>query len=179
VRAQQRRIRLPRLTEATPFGLRKPCAIKLANAHNARVRIRAAYLGYASGPRCLGTAGEAHHILGAAEYPEGEYDPDNGVALCTACQAEITALQNRARIPHTRLGQPSDWSFALGTIEQVARAPGDGAPVSIATEIRAREKVMGTTVDARLGLRLRYVEPRTDAARPAASVTPIDAYRDL
>jgi hypothetical protein len=81
-------------------------------------------------------------------------------------------------MPHTRLWQASDWSFAFDTIELVAHAA-EGAPVSVSTQIRQRERVMATTLDARLAQRLRYVEPRADAPGPAASVTPIDGYRDL
>jgi hypothetical protein len=77
-----------------------------------------------------------------------------------------------------RLWRPSDWSFALDTLERVPRAAEDSTPVSVWTEIRARERVMGTTTDARLAQRLRYVAPATDAAGSAASVTPIEAYRD-
>jgi hypothetical protein len=36
---------------------------------------------------------------------------------------------------------------------------------------------MGTTFDARLSQRLRYVTPKVDG--PAASVTRMDAYREL
>src|SRR5271166_4141330 len=34
-----------------------------------------------------------------------------------------------------------------------------GGPVGLAAELRAREKVMATTLDARQGLRIRYTEP--------------------
>jgi hypothetical protein len=37
---------------------------------------------------------------------------------------------------------------------------------------------MGTTWDARLGMRLRYVEPRTDDGSPE-SVVSLDSHRDL
>ena len=55
-------------------------------------------------------------------------------------------------------------------------------PAALWTEIRARERVLGTTWDARLAQRLPYVEPRVDAAHPApdaALVTRLDSYRDL
>jgi hypothetical protein len=38
--------------------------------------------------------------LGVAEYPEGDYDPDNGVALCTArkrCQQSTAVRPSAAR----------------------------------------------------------------------------------
>lgn len=46
----------------------------------------------------------------------------------------------------------------------------------LATECRNREKVMGTTVDYRRDLRIRYVEPKPVEL---AAVTAIDEYRDL
>src|SRR5271165_4681752 len=51
-----------------------------------------------------------------------------------------------------------------------------GGPVGLAAELRAREKVMATTLDARQGLRIRYTEP---ASSPPAGVTNLDQYRDL
>jgi 5-methylcytosine-specific restriction enzyme A len=62
-----------------------------------KVLARAKYFCEAAGPHCVGTAIEAHHILGVAEYPEGEYEVDNGLAVCSVCHAEITAAENRAR----------------------------------------------------------------------------------
>ena len=62
-----------------------------------QVLARAEYLCCARGPHCLVSATEAHHLIPVAEHPELEYDSDNGVALCTACHAEITAQENRAR----------------------------------------------------------------------------------
>jgi hypothetical protein len=47
-----------------------------------------------------------------------------------------------------RCGQPSDWEFALDTIELVARAAEDDAPVSLISDIRLRERTLGTTWDA-------------------------------
>jgi hypothetical protein len=66
------------------------------------------------------------------------------------------------RIPHAALWQPSDWEFALDTIELVARAAEDDAPVSLISEIRLRERTLGTTWDARLSQRIRYVALTTD-----------------
>ncbi|MEV2236688.1 hypothetical protein [Micromonospora sp. NPDC049891] len=51
-----------------------------------------------------------------------------------------------------------------------------------ATELRIREKLLGTTLDARRDLRIRYVDPKP-AASPAgaagAGVTKLDDYRSL
>ena len=51
---------------------------------------------------------------------------------------------------------------ALDTIELVARAAEDDAPVSLISEIRLRERTLGTTWDARLSQRIRYVALTTD-----------------
>jgi hypothetical protein len=42
--------------------------------------------------------------------------------------------------------------------------------------LRNREKVLGTTIDSRRDLRIRYTEP---ASSPPAGVTNRDQYRDL
>ena len=66
------------------------------------------------------------------------------------------------RIPHPALWQPSDWEFALDTIELVARAAEDDAPVSLISEIRLRERTPGTTWHAGLSQRIRDVALTTD-----------------
>ena len=77
-------------------------------------------------------------------------------------------------MPHCKLWTPSDWAFALATalVADAAFVGGAGA----ATELRNREKVMGTTVDYRRSLRIRYVEPKTVKL---VEVSQIDDYRDL
>ena len=49
-------------------------------------------------------------------------------------------------------------------------------PAGLAAELRNREKVLGTTLDYRRDLRIRYTEP---ASSPPAGVTNLDQYRDL
>ena len=61
------------------------------------------------------------------------------------------------------------------TLDDAARFY-DGGPVGLAAELRAREKVMATMLDARQGLRIRYTEP---ASSPPVGVTNLDQYRDL
>ena len=55
---------------------------------------------------------------------------------------------------------------------------GGGQPVyrrlDLASELRNREKVLGTTIDSRRDLRIRYTEP---ASSPPAGVTNLDQYR--
>jgi len=74
------------------------------------------------------------------------------------------------------LDDPPD-DYAVDSLELVVRANAVDAPVSVWSELRAREKAMGTTWDARQGMRIRYVPPGTEG--PAASVASLDAYRDL
>jgi hypothetical protein len=76
---------------------------------------------------------------------------------------------------HARLWRASDCEFARDTIE-IAAAFIDGGTVGLATELRNREKVLGTTIDSRRDLRIRYTEP---ASSPPAGVTNLDQYRDL
>lgn len=79
-------------------------------------------------------------------------------------------------MPHCRLWGPSDWRFALQTID-IAALIHDGE-TKYATELRNREKVLGTTLDFRRDLRIRYVEPH-DEKQQSAEVTNIADYRAL
>jgi len=83
-----------------------------------------------------------------------------------------------AAMPHCVLWADSDWQFALDTA-LIAKAFHEG-DVRVATELRQREKIMGTTADARRDLRIRYV----DAIAPtegegAATVTALAEYRAM
>ena len=51
-----------------------------------------------------------------------------------------------------------------------------GGPIGLASDLRNREKVLGTRIDSRRDLRIRYTEP---ASSPPAGVTNLDHYRDL
>lgn len=60
-------------------------------------------------------------------------------------------------MPHARLWTRSDWRFAFDTALIANRFyEGDA---KAATELRNREKVLGTTADYRRDLRIRYVAP--------------------
>lgn len=80
-----------------------------------------------------------------------------------------------SRMPHCSLWTESDWMFAL-TTATVADAAFCGI-ASAATELRNREKVMGTTVEYRRDLRIRYVDQAVKD-KPA-EVANIADYRDL
>lgn len=77
-------------------------------------------------------------------------------------------------MPHCKLWTDSDWAFALATA-MVADALFAGT-TGAAAELRQREKILGTTVDFRRDLRIRYVKP---AEVELATVASIDEYRDL
>ncbi len=79
-------------------------------------------------------------------------------------------------MPHCARWSASDWMFALSTAV-VADAAFCGV-ASAQTELRNREKVMGTTAEFRRALRIRYVEPPA-AKQPPAEVANLDDYRDL
>lgn len=78
------------------------------------------------------------------------------------------------RMPHCVLWQASDWQFALMTALIADGA--FGGSITAAAELRMREKIMGTTVDARRDLRIRYVG--TEAAdEPVAVVASMSDRR--
>ena len=73
------------------------------------------------------------------------------------------------KMPHCVLWQDSDWAFALDTA--MVHAAASHGQVTAMAELRMREKVLGTTVDARRDLRIRYVEPEAQVAvAPVASI---------
>jgi hypothetical protein len=78
-------------------------------------------------------------------------------------------------MPHCVLWQPSEWHFALTAIELAAWVH-DGE-TRWAGELRNWEKVLGTTVGTLRDLRIRYVDPPSDAE--VAAVTTMADYRDL
>jgi len=80
------------------------------------------------------------------------------------------------RMPHCTLWAESDWQFALSTA-LVADLAFRGV-TSATSELRQREKVLGTTVDFRRDLRIRYVTEVVDD-KPAgpANVVSMDDRR--
>jgi len=78
-----------------------------------------------------------------------------------------------SRMPHCRLWNPGDWQFALDTA--MIAAAFHAGDIKQAVELRQREKVMGTTLDARRDLRIRYIEPLPKEER--VGVTAIEDYR--
>ena len=83
-----------------------------------------------------------------------------------------------SRMPHAALWDESDWNFAIDTARLHAEFWTESTRV--ATELRNREKVLGTTQDFLRDLRIRYVDPApVEKGEPGAPVTKLDDYRDL
>lgn len=72
-----------------------------------------------------------------------------------------------SRMPHCVLWAETDWQFALVTA-LVADAAFRGDLKAVG-ELRQRERIIGTTDDARRDLRIRYVEPEKPAPKTKAS----------
>lgn len=83
-------------------------------------------------------------------------------------------------MPHCRHWGPAEWDYALDSIALAGLFHLTGEQ-KYATELRNREKVLGTTLDYRRALRIRYVEPKAPAAGEGdgASVTNIADYMNL
>lgn len=79
-------------------------------------------------------------------------------------------------MPHCKLWGLAEWDFALDSIEVAAKFH-ETSDMKFATELRNREKVLGTTNDYRRDLRIRYVEPVVNDA--PAEVARMDDYRNL
>ena len=108
------------------------------------------------------------------EVPDKPYDgprPEIPADLSDMTRAWWDAVSS---MPHCVLWTDTDWAFAVATavIADAALAGGVGA----ATELRNREKIMGTTLDFRRAIRVRYVDPKP---RVVAKVASLDDYRDL
>ena len=80
-----------------------------------------------------------------------------------------------ASMPHCRLWHEADWEYARDAIE-LAAALANGAKVGLWSELRYREKVMGTTWSSRQDMRIRYTTP---SSSPPVTVSKLDDYRDL
>ena len=84
-----------------------------------------------------------------------------------------------SRMPHCILWSPADWQFAIDTVT-VAALFHETAEPKYAAELRAREKVLGTTFDARQSLRIRYVEPEVKLrVKGGANLIVLEEYARL
>lgn len=100
----------------------------------------------------------------------------NGKQWPEACKRKWAAWST---MPHCVLWSEAEWEFAFDAIEIAAAMVGglDHEPgPQYSAELRNREKVMGTTLDYRRDIRVRYIDPPTEAP---ADVAVLDDYRDL
>jgi hypothetical protein len=112
-------------------------------------------------------------VLEWREVPDVYYEgaptlPNKGFS-----QAVETWWAAISTMPHCVLWRRADWQFAIETA-YVCEAFHRGQPER-AAELRIREKIMGTTLDARRDLRIRYVEP--EVQEQPRSVKAIADYR--
>lgn len=79
-------------------------------------------------------------------------------------------------MPHTVLWEPSDWQFAYDTALMVAAY--HCGELRFGKEVRDREKVMGTTADARRDLRIRYTDPDAGTESDPTETASVTAMAD-
>ena len=87
-------------------------------------------------------------------------------------------------MPHCELWSESDWTFAVdcALLKQIwwdQFASKDSTPHStLSTEIRRREDTMGTTVEARRKLRIRYVPVEDEPDQAPADAAKVTSLSD-
>jgi hypothetical protein len=81
-------------------------------------------------------------------------------------------------MPHAKLWGPAEWSFAVDTL-CLAASFHESGEARFATELRNRERVLGTTTEYRRDLRIRYVDPMDDTDVPAGVTRLADFHRNL
>lgn len=103
--------------------------------------------------------------------------PDTRQVMVKNGEVVIVPIEQRTKdwweavstMPHCRLWSKSDWAFALDTA--MVHASSVYGSVTAASELRQREKILGTTLDARRDLRIRYAEDEF-TAKPATEGNP-------
>ena len=78
-------------------------------------------------------------------------------------------------MPHCSLWTEADWQFAIDTA--CVAAAFHAGDARVAGELRQREKVLGTTADARRDVRIRYLPPTEPEEAPGVAV--MDRYRRM
>lgn len=108
--------------------------------------------------------------------PRFRIDRETGLSVRTVWPARTKAWwETVSTMPHCRLWTAADWEFALETAEVHARF----VEGTNATELRIRQKLLGTTLDARRDLRIRYVDQAPSVAEQKPGVVNLDDYRGL
>ncbi len=109
-------------------------------------------------------------FTGAPKLPARRPDGRGWPAWTKAWYADVS------RMPHCVLWRQADWRFCFETALVVAEV--HEGNVRLSTEVRNREKVLGTTVDFRRDLRIRYINA-DDEDGTASPLARLDDYRDL
>jgi hypothetical protein len=81
-------------------------------------------------------------------------------------------------MPHAKLWGPAEWSYAVDAV-CLAASFHDSGEARFATELRNRERVLGTTTEYRRDLRIRYVDAEDDNEVPAGVTRIRDYHRAL
>lgn len=125
-----------------------------------------------------------HRVKPVHEWTEVEKVPFEGGPDLPEMRSDGRRWPERTRLkwdawramPHCKLWGSAEWDFAFDSIELAALLH-DGEPRH-ATELRNREKVLGTTGDYLRDLRIRYVDP-SESVASSAGVTNLADYREL
>ena len=136
-------------------------------------------------PKPQGHAVTRHKALDWTEVPDVPFTGGpalrpsrrNGKPWPEGCKRKWDAWRT---MPHAALWAPSDWEFAVDSIEIAAAFMGgfDQEPdPRFAAELRNREKVLGTTADYRRDIRVRYIDPPPPGTPTEVAV--LDDYRKL
>ena len=73
----------------------------------------------------------------------------------------------------------TDWAFAVESLHVAARTVENQSDPKWFSELRQRERIMGTTLDARRDLRIRYVPAVAAVEETRSEVVELDDYRSL
>lgn len=79
-------------------------------------------------------------------------------------------------MPHAVLWGAEEWDWALDCIEVAAKWHSTG-DLKAAVELRNRERTLGTTLEFRRSIRVRYVDVQPESA--VSEVSNIDDYRAI
>lgn len=125
-----------------------------------------------------------NHMPAAHDWVEVENRPFAGKRLVTLPRNRRVEVNGRmmpqpwepltrtwwstiSTMPHCSLWSKADWQFAVATAVVADNA--HRGVTSAAGELRQREKIMGTTIDARRDLRIRYVDK---VSAPKVAIVP-------
>lgn len=91
------------------------------------------------------------------------------VSVYTMPTATVEWWASITSMPHCVLWSSSDWAFCADTA--LVHAQAVTGVISAMSELRQREKILGSTYDSRRDLRIRYVDVNTEPA----TLAPVDS----